>query len=173
MARRSSLLCRQSDKMTLRAPPLLVAAVITAAEKMSLNRMNSAHNFITFFCTYGVFYGKAPHILSFQLISLFSCPKGFYHSYFVLSSLFLFPSLWSLEHCSLSGTHHVSLCMLFSCMLATSVTLSWPFPLSFTSLHFEILFPPSCFALCFLYPGLHAVTWTGCLFLHIKPIAFL
>lgn len=53
--------------MTLRAPPSLVAAAISAAaaEKMSLNKMNSAHDFVTFFCT--CFYLKASHALSFQL----------------------------------------------------------------------------------------------------------
>lgn len=159
--------------MTLRAPPLLVPAVITAAEKTSLFRMNSVHDFITFLCTC-FFMEKPPTLSAFTFVSLlFSCPKGFYPPDFMLSSLFLFPSLWFLDHCSLSQTHCAFLCVLFSCILATSVTLSCPFPLPFTSLHFGVLFSPSVFALCFLYPGFHAATWTGSLFLHVQPIAFL
>lgn len=106
------------------------------------NRMNSAHDFITFFCTCFFFMEKPPTHSAFNFVSLlFSCPKGFYPPHFMLSSLFLFSSLWFLDHWSLSQAHCVLLCVLFSCILATSVTFSCPFPLSFTSLHFGYSFP--------------------------------
>lgn len=131
--------------MTLRALPFLFAAVITAAGKMSLNRMNSAHNFITFFCACGFFMEKHSTFSAFKFISPFSWLNGFYNPYFMSSSLFLFRSLCFVKHCSLSQTQGVPFCVLFSCMLTTSVTLSWSLPLSFTALHFELPFSPTIF----------------------------
>lgn len=95
---------------------------------------------------------------AFNFISLFSFCNSFCHPYFMLSSLFLFPSLCFVEHRSLSQTQSISLCVVFLYACYFCYFILGLLSVSYHSSLWGTLFPSifclvyfvSCITWCFL-----------------------